>query len=194
VSAIHDALRASGIWKGDEVRPVVRVAYGRLARVLRARRVRTLGLVPAGDGVAVPAVAIELARALVHAAAADVAVVDPLGRWTGAERSARDAGAERWYATEWIADRVAVLSPVTADAAMAVPLLRAILRDELANYLHLVVDLTGFDRLGERAAASELLDGCAVVARSGQTRQREVARVLAELDERRALGVVLTGL
>lgn len=194
MSSIQDALRGAGIWYGGEDRPPVQAAYARLARLLRDRRVRTVGLVPAADGVAVPAIALGLATSLAAAGGANVAVVDPLGRWSGAAQGATAAeGAAHWYATEWLTERIAVISPVTADPGTVLPLLQQVVRAELEHYLHLVVDLTGFDRLGERTSASALLDGVAVVARTGATRVAEIARALGEFDEERALGVVLTG-
>lgn len=193
MAAIHDALRASGIWDGGEVRPAVRAAYGRVARELRGRPVGTVGLLPAGDDVAVPAVAIELARALAYAGGATVAILDPLGRWAGVTGGAAAPGSEDWYATEWLAERVAVLSPITSDRATALPLVRKVLRDAPGAFLNVVVDLTGFARLGEDRAAAELVDGVAVVARSGRTRARELARVLGQLEARRTLGVILSG-
>lgn len=193
MAAIHDALRASGIWDGGEVRPAIRAAYGRVARELRRRAVWTVGLLPAGDDVAVPAVAIELARALVYAGGSTAAVLDPLGRWAGVTGGDAAPGSEDWYATEWLADRVAVLSPITADRSTALPLVRKVLRDAPRSFLNVVVDLTGFARIGEDEAAGELLDGVAVVARSGRTRSAELARVLGRLEAPRALGVVLSG-
>jgi hypothetical protein len=193
VSSIQERLRASGIWRGEEPRPAVRSAYGRLARILRDRRVRAIGLVPASDAVAVPPLALGLAGALAAAGAADVAAVDPLGRWSGAPEGGRGAAGAEWYTTEWLAEGVAVISPLTAGAATALPLVDRLVREELARYLHLVVDLTGFDRLGERDAAAALLDGVLAVARCGATRVPEVARALEGVPGTRALGVVLSG-
>jgi hypothetical protein len=57
----------------------------------------------------------------------------------------------------------------------------------------LVVDLTGFDRLGEHLGACELLDGLALVARSGDTLTHDLSRAAHDLPEDRFLGVLLVG-
>lgn len=194
MTGLQDTLRAAGIWYGNEARPKVRFECARLARVVRERGIRRLGLAPAADDVAVPALAIELARALVGAPPDAVGVVDALGRWSGTRAGHSESQAATWRTAAWLVAGVAVIAPVTADPATGLLLLRAVVEEESAGFSRLVVDLTGFDRLGERRPACELLDGVAVVARSGVTRTRQIVGALAEIPDGGRLGVLLSGL
>ena len=98
--------------------------------------------------------------------------------------------------TSWILEGLALLTPRATHPASPAGLsvLRSAVADRLDAFGHLVLDLTGLDRLGEHLAAFDLLDAVLLVARSGHTTTRQVSRRLREIPERRALGVLLTGL
>src|SRR5512143_4145097 len=102
-----DALGAAGIGLGGATRPEVRSSLAHLARRVREKGVRTLGLAPADDDVAIPPLAIALGQSLAEMAGGPVAVVDAVGGWPCApellEFTDRPAAA---LATNWIVDRL----------------------------------------------------------------------------------------
>lgn len=190
----HDELRAAGIeLAADRDRPALPECT-RLARRMRERRVRAIGLAPAADDVAVPAVAIELGRALAATGATLVGVFDAQGSWPAARALVEADHGEGPLATSWLLDNLALLTPRALRPGAALDRLRDVVADQVSAPDHLVVDLTGFDHLGEHLAAFQLLDGVAVVARSGRTTTRQIERWLRDLPGGRGLGVLLTGL
>jgi hypothetical protein len=192
--SIHETLRAAGIWlmAGDEW-PALGAECAGLARRLREKRARTVGLIPADDDVAVPAVAIHLGSALAGRSARPVGVVDAQGSWTG-PAGAAPAEDGAGLVTSWLRDDLAVLTPRSGGTGAALQHLRGVLEAEADVFEHLVFDLTGFDHRGEQLAACELLEAVALVARSGRTTARRIDRGLRDLPAARCLGVLLTGL
>lgn len=191
--SVHEALRAAGIWLvRDEDCPGLAAECAGLARRLREKSARTIGLVPADDHVAVPAVAIHLGRALAGRSVRAVGVVDARGSWMDASRP-DDATAGADLVTRWLGDHLALLTPRIAEAAATLQQLRGILADEEEAFDHLVVDLTGFDHMGEQRAACELLEAVVLVARSGRTTVRRMRRRLRDLAGTPCVGILLTG-
>ncbi len=87
---------------------------------------------------------------------------------------------------------MALLTPPRSAAAGAgVPQLKALLAEGAELFGHVVVDLTGFGRLGEHLAANALCDGVVVVARAGHVREAELRAITNELPEKSRLGVLL---
>jgi hypothetical protein len=194
--SVREELGAAGIGlAADDDRSMLRVECARLARLLRKQLWHTIGLAPAGDDVAVPAIAFELGRALAGTNAGPVGVVDARGSWACA-RSLVDGAVPdgTLLATSWLLDNLAVLTPRSfGGTAMLAQLQRAVV-EKTSVFGHLVVDLTGFDHLGEQLAAFAFLDAVFPVARSGRTTARQIQRWLRDFPEGRALGVLLSGL
>ncbi len=191
---VHERLRKGGIRvAAGEEEPEVRNECVRLARVLRLRACRVVGLVPAGDDVAVPAVALQVGRALADVSGSPVGVIDAHGSWPGARALAAERPDASLFASNWLSDNLALLTPRTFDTGGMLPKLTAALRDEASVFGHLVVDLTGFDRLGEHLAAMETMDGLIVVARKGRTRTTQLERWARDIPAERDIGVLLTG-
>ena len=194
---IQEALREAGIWlMAGEEWPALGAECAGLARRLRERRARTIGLEPADDDVAVPAVALHLGSALAGGSARAVAIVDTFGGWTastGTTAAAQDPSA---LVTAWLRDDLAVLTPRAAGTGApgaALRQLRSVIEAESADFDHLIFDLTGFDHLGEQLAAYDLLEAVVLVARSGRTTVRRIQRRLRDVPGARFLGVLLTG-
>lgn len=191
---VYQALRARGVlpeaghdWAGLEAECVG------LVRRLHLRQARSLGLAPASDEVAVPAVALHLARALSDLTHDPVAVLDATGSWIPGPALPGVPEEDAPFATLPLDEGLALLTARRTGRAGGLDCLRA-LRDEASPYAHLVVDLTGLDRSGELIAACELLDAVAVVARSGRTTAEELRERLREVPGDRLLGVLLTGI
>jgi Mrp family chromosome partitioning ATPase len=195
MARLVEALHAAGIDVVQDGSDGENLDFARLARLVRERRARTIGLLPVGDDVAVPATAIALGRALAAASGRRVIILDALGGWPGApELASSDAPEDAPLAATWLLDDVAVVTPRSGDGARSLAGLRAAVNVPWAAFAHVVVDLTGVDHLGEQLEAFALLDAVALVARSGRSTTRQVRRVLAGVAEGRCLGVLLTGL
>ena len=154
---------------------------------------RTLGLFPASDDVAVPAAAIALGRALAQASRQPAGVVDALGTWPCARALAgRDSPDGAPLCTSWIDAGLALVTPRALDPVDAVSLMIAVM-ERVETFDHLVFDLTGLDHVGEHIAAFDLLDAVVLIARCGRTTTRQVQRWLREIPGGSGLGVLLTG-
>src|SRR5262249_30874872 len=119
-------------------------------------------------------------------------VIDAHGSWPGAREVEGQADAAL-FATLWILDNLALLTPRTFDIGAMLPKLNAAVRDEAAIFHHLVIDLTGFDHMGEHLSVMETLDGVIVLARSGRTRLGDLEHWMRDIPPERNLGVLLTG-
>ena len=60
-------------------------------------------------------------------------------------------------------------------------------------FAHVLVDLTGFRKLGEHLAAIEMCDGVIVLGRAGRTDEGELLRLKYEVPPALRLGVLLVG-
>jgi hypothetical protein len=195
MGTVKDALRTAGIQLSALESPDVRAGLSRLTRLLRERQVRTVGLSPVADDVAVPALAVGLALSLADASPDAIGLVDACGTWACAGalgRSGRER-ADRPAATNWLDERVAFLEPPSARPGHLASQLRDIAQDAAAAFGHLVFDLTGMDHLGEEVAAIQFLDASILVARSGRTTARQIELRLRDIPRERFLGVLLTG-
>lgn len=191
-----ETLRAAGLSPGPPLVPALRGQCAALARRMRELQLGTLGLLPACDAAAVPAVAIELGRAVAQSSVGIVGVLDGDGSWPCAAAliELTAAGEERLAATHWLGENLALLTPRADGARTALDRLGLVLAQEGPAFHHLIVDLTGFDHRGDHLAAAALLDGVVLVARSGRTTRQDVRRLERDLEGGPALGVLLTGL
>ena len=195
MSSVLDALRSAGISlePGDDP-PVMRAECARLARLLHASGASTLGMAPAGDDVAVAGAAVKVARALASARHRPVLVVDALGSWGPGGAGTAETVDDGSAAPTWLLGDLGVITLRAPHPSVALPRLKACVAHRRSAHATLVVDLTGFDHLGERPAAFALLDAAIVVARAGRTTTRQVRHALHDVPEGRALGVLLTGM
>jgi hypothetical protein len=184
---VLDQLRDAGvrIVVDDEA---VRSECTRIARRLVDDGRRIIGLLPASDRVSLPAIAIQLARALHELLGRPVALVDAGGTWPVRVPPPREAA----FAASWIVDGLALLTPRPAagPGELALRLGPVLGGGDVAAF---VVDLSGLTAAGEHVAAMALCDAVATVARAGQTRERELLRAIADVPEDRNLGVLLVG-
>jgi Mrp family chromosome partitioning ATPase len=193
----EEGLEALGIHiVTDEDSPAVRAACLRVAQRLQHAERRIIGLLPSSPDIGVPAIGVQLGLALAEVSSGTVAFVDANLRWPAISQLAqdeprRDEGA---FATRWIRGSLALLTPPRAGQAGAgVPQLAHIIREGGQLFGHVLVDLSGFKRLGEHLAAIEMTDGVVIVSRAGRTREDELLRLQHELPASRNLGVLLLG-
>jgi hypothetical protein len=175
----------------------LRAACARVARRLHAEQIRVVGFVPAEDHVAVPPVLIQLGIALNDLTGATIAVVDANVRYPGLgalnEGKQTDSD-DSVFSTRWLRGSVALLSPPQVErAGEVVPQLARVLLDGSDLFAHVLVDLTGFELLGEHASAAACMDAVAIVGRAHHTRERELRELAQLMPNGRFLGVLLVG-
>jgi hypothetical protein len=160
-----------------------------LARLSRRR----VGLVDAN--VRYPAFPLERRR---RPASLEAVTKPPLGMLEGAEtgpdteRGQRARAAASVFAEREIDEWLTLLSPRgVGEAGAGVPQLELLVQQYREAFAHLVVDLTGFQRLGDHLNAIALIDGVVVVARARCSRERDLLRLRDELPSEANLGVIL---
>ncbi|HEU4734252.1 MAG TPA: hypothetical protein VFT22_40450 [Kofleriaceae bacterium] len=175
----------------------VKAACARVARRLHNERIRVIGFVPSEDRVAVPPILIQLGIALTELTGATIAVVDANVRYPGLR--ALNAGKptdsdQSVFSTHWLRGSLALLSaPEVERAGQVVPQLARVLIDGQDLFAHVLVDLTGFELLGEHASAAACMDAVALVGRAHHSRERELLELARLMPHSRFLGVLLVG-
>jgi hypothetical protein len=193
-----DALLASlGIELGGRQHGELDAACARIARRLRDDRLKVVGFVPSDDRVAVPPLLIQLGLALCDLTGHTVAVVDANVRYPGLPTLGRGQATdheESVFSTRWLRGSLALLSPPRAErAGDVVPQLARVLLEGADLFAHVLVDLTGFELLGEHGSAAACMDAVALVGRAHQTREQELVQLAELMPRGRFLGVLLVG-
>jgi hypothetical protein len=175
----------------------LKAACARVARRIHGERLRVVGFVPSEDRVAVPPLLIQLGIALTELTGATVAVVDANVRYPGfgalSEGHATDSD-DSVFSTRWLRGSLALLSaPQVERAGEVVPQLARVLLDGADLFAHVLVDLTGFELLGEHASAAACMDAVALVGRAHHTREEELVQLAQFMPGGRFLGVLLVG-
>ena len=175
----------------------LRAACTRVARRIHNEGVRVVGFVPAEDTVAVPPVLIQLGIALTELTGATIAVVDANVRYPGLgmlNRGQRTDSDESVFSTRWLYGSLALVSaPQVESAGQVVPQLARVLIDGADLFEHVLVDLTGFELLGEHASAAACMDAVALVGRAHHTRENELLELARLMPYGRFLGVLIVG-
>lgn len=176
--------------------PAVRAEATRIARRLTATGARAIGFVPADDQVAVPPLAIQIGLALCDLTGATIAVVDANVRYPGLSGLAdtSDLETDAVFATRWLRGSLALLTPPRVErAGEVVPRLANLLIESVDLFAHVLVDLTGFDLIGEHGSAAACMDGVIMVGRAHVTREGQLAALRRLMPQGRFLGVLLAG-
>src|SRR5690606_23257920 len=175
----------------------VRAACATIARRIHSERLRVVGFVPSNDRVAVPPLLIHLGLALCDLTGATVAVVDANVRYSGLAQIARGERTDRddsVFRTRWLRGSLALLSaPRVERAGDVVPQLARVLLEGSDLFAHVLVDLTGFELLGEHATAAALMDAVAIVGDAHHSREQELVELARLMPRGRFLGVLLVG-
>jgi hypothetical protein len=175
----------------------LRAACARVARRLHNERIRVVGFVPAEDHVAVPPILIQIGLALTELTGATIAVVDANVRYPGlgSLNEGQETDSETSvFSTRWLRGSLALLSPPHVERpGEVVPQLARVLLDGSDLFAHVLVDLTGFELLGEHASAAACMDAVALVGRAHHTRERELVELAQLMPHGRFLGVLLLG-
>jgi hypothetical protein len=86
-----------------------------------------------------------------------------------------------------------VSAPQVESAGQVVPQLARVLIDGADLFAHVLVDLTGFELLGEHASAAACMDAVALVGRAHHTRENELLELARLMPYGRFLGVLIVG-
>lgn len=186
-----------GIALGDQRTGELQAACARIARRIHNEHLRVVGFVPCDDRVAVPPLIIQLGLALCDLTGATIAVVDANVRYPGlgtiAQGNAPDHG-ETVFSTQWLRGSLALLSPPRVEqAGEVVPQLARVLLEGQDLFKHVLVDLTGFELLGEHGSAAACMDAVALVGRAHKTHEKELVELARLMPPERFLGVLLVG-
>jgi hypothetical protein len=175
----------------------VQAACARIARRIHDERIRVVGFVPSNDKVAVPPVIVHLGLALCDLTGATVAVVDANVRYPGLAAVARGHRTDHddsVFSTRWLRGSLALLSaPRVERAGEVVPQLARVLLEGSDLFAHVLVDLTGFELLGEHASAAACMDAVAIVGNAHQSREDELVELARLMPSGRFMGVLLVG-
>ena len=126
-----------------------------------------------------------------------IAVVDANVRYPGlpelAHGQATDSK-ESVFSTRWLHGSLALLSaPKVEHPGEVVPQLARVLLEGSELFAHVLVDLTGFELLGEHGSAAACMDGVALVATAHETREQELLALTPLMPPDRFLGILLVG-
>jgi len=175
----------------------VRAACAMVAQRIHSERLRVVGFVPSNDKVAVPPLLVHLGLALCDLTGATVGVVDANVRYPGLAEVSNDQHTDRddsVFSTRWIRGSLALLSaPRVERAGEVVPQLARVLLEGSDLFAHVLVDLTGFELLGEHATAAACMDAVALVGKAHQSREQELVELARLMPKGRFLGVLLVG-
>lgn len=190
-------LAAIGVPVAGEDLGEVRAACTRIGRRLHKSGTRVVGFVPTDDQIAVPPLLIHLGLALCDLTGATIAVVDANVRYPGLSAVARGHNPDHddsVFSTRWLRGSLALLTPPRVEqAGEIVPQLARALLQGSELFAHVLVDLTGFDLLGEHGSAAACMDAVALVGRRNRTRETRLRQLAALMPAERFLGVVLVG-
>lgn len=193
-----DELLASiGIKLGGARYGELKAACAPIARRIRDDKLRAIGFVPSDPEVAIPPLLIQLGMALTELTGGTVAVVDANVRYPGLPTLNRGQSPDHdssVFSTRWLRGSLALLSPPHAErAGEVVPQLARVLIEGVDLFSHVLVDLTGFELLGEHASAAACMDAVTVVGRAHKTREPELVKLADLMPPGRFLGVLLVG-
>lgn len=185
-------MRLDGPGLGD-----LQAACARIARRIHGERLRVVGFVPSNDRVAVPPLIVHIGLALCDLTGATVAVVDANVRYPGLAQLAKGQHTDHddsVFSTRWLRGSLALLSaPRVERAGEVVPQLARVLNEGSDLFAHVLVDLTGFELLGEHATAAACMDAVAVVGEAHHSREQELVELARLMPRGRFLGVLLVG-
>jgi hypothetical protein len=181
---------------GDDLAEL-RAACMRIGRKIHKAGTKVVGFVPTDDRTAVPPLLVHLGLALCDLTGATVAVVDANVRYPGLSALSRGHSPDREtsvFSTRWLRGSLALLTPPRVElAGEVVPQLARVLLEGSDLFAHVLVDLTGFDLLGEHGSAAACMDAVALVGRRRRTRETQLRQLAELMPADRFLGVVLVG-
>lgn len=179
-----------------EKSPGLYAELSRAARRIRETERKVIALFPSGPKVGVPTLALQLAWVLADVAEGSVALIDANTRFPGYASLVNDR--QRPQSADlvetWLSDFLMLLTPIP-DRPTGLDLgpLDRIVASQREFYAHLLLDMTGFDEVGEHWGTFRLVDGVLIIGHPGATSERELRRMNEAIPATKNLGVLLVG-
>jgi hypothetical protein len=151
-------------------------------------------MTPVDENAAVPPIAVQLGVALMELGGSTVAYLDANTRYpaltpTGSGDDPDGTGA---FSTHWLFESLALLTPKKhARAVDAVAQLEQALSEGAQLFEYVLVDLTGFEQLGELEEALDLVEHLILVVSAGRSRERDLIDFQLRLADQPILGTLL---
>lgn len=171
-----------------------------VARNLKHLKMHRVGLWPTDDKVGIPPLAVHVGLALAQLSSSTVAFVDANLRWPATRALEAqgelmgDEDESEPYRTLWLRDMLALLIPrKVGRAGESMAALSRALQAGRDLFGHMLVDLTGFERIGDHLNVVELLDGVAIVATARKVRESRLLEMEQQLPVDRRAGAILIG-
>ena len=191
--------RLSSLWRGRASAELPADAV-RVARQIHVSGRRVVGFLPASSKVPTSRLCRELGTALARLYGKRVAWLDLGATYRAQAEKTPDAVGlhdEGLFAARWLEDGFLWVAPEgKADQGVRFQLVETMIAYLVTShdfgFEHVLVDLAGFDRLGELLGTLDHLEGVIVVGRAGRTRYADLERVHKELPRKQNLGVLLT--
>lgn len=197
MSDSEDPLAVVGFSKLDpDVSPELYAELYRVARRIREAGRTVVGLLPVGPDVGITHTAIKLGYVLADACEGVIAIVDANPRWPALREikvGKSDRSQKSGFKTTWVESFLAIVSPTEISDTLRLEGLDFLLTRETLGFAHMLVDLTGFEKVGAHLGLFELIDGVLMVGHPGAINERRILSLRNEVPPDKMLGVVLVG-
>jgi hypothetical protein len=174
----------------------------RAARRLRDSGRKVVGLLPASSAVAVCPVALQLGHTLAEAYDEPVSLIDANTRYPALSSLAAELVPQPdgrpldrpVFVSVKISECFSVVVPAgPRTSSVDIDLLTKAIALQRQSDSHVLVDLTGFSATAEHWDTFSLLDALLLVARTAETREKDLIARHTELPKELRLGVLLVG-
>lgn len=169
----------------------------RVARKLHMSGRKIVGFWPASPTVAIPPLLSLVGQALAEITSLPIAMIDANIRWPGvvsAEGEAAKDANESLFTKLTIGENIVLFMPARIGPEGAgVPQLRLLIQRIRSRYHYVLVDLTGFDKIGEHLNAIEITEGIYIVGRARESMEYDYLRIHYQIPQEQNLGVILQG-
>ncbi len=169
----------------------------RVARKVHMSDRQVVGFWPASPTVAIPPLISVIGQALSNITTLPMALIDANIRWPGVVlpqgEAAKDAN-ESLFTRLQLSEKLTLFMPQQIGPEGAgVPQLRLLVQRIRGRFHHILVDLTGFDKIGEHLNALEIMEGIYIVGRARESMEYDYLRIHYQIPKDLNLGVILQG-
>lgn len=169
-----------------------------IARKIVQYERQVIGLWPVDDSIGIPSLALQIALALADYSSTTVSFIDANVRWPAGramlEEKEASLSENSSYFTFWLRGMVAFLLPkVIGGAGEGYAILKRTIAESRDLFGYILVDMTGFDYVGDHLSVMELLDGVTLVAAKAKTIEDDILELQQDIDPELMIGTILVG-